>query len=30
MSLIALGVPEDNTPPAPKRKPLKEVVTFID
>ena len=30
MSLIALGVPEDNTPPAPKRKPLEEVVTFID
>lgn len=23
-------VPEDNTPPAPKRKPLEEVVTFID
>lgn len=30
MSLIALGVPEENTPPAPKRKPLEEVVTFID
>ncbi len=30
LSLIALGVPEDNTPPAPKRKPLEEVVTFID
>ena len=30
ISLIALGVPEENTPPAPKRKPLEEVVTFID
>lgn len=30
MSLIALGVPEENTPSAPKRKPLEEVVTFID
>lgn len=30
MSLIALGVPEENTPPAPKRKPLEDVVTFID
>lgn len=30
MSLIALGIPEENTPPAPKRKPLEEVVTFID
>lgn len=30
MSLIALGAPEENTPPAPKRKPLEEVVTFID
>lgn len=30
MSMIALGVPEENTPPQPKRKPLEEVVTFID
>lgn len=30
MSLIALGVPEEQTPPPPKRKPLQDVVTFID
>lgn len=29
MSIISLGVPADNTPKAPKRKPLEEVVTFI-
>ena len=30
MSMIALGVPEENTPPQPPRKPLEDVVTFID
>ena len=30
MSMISLGVPEDETPKAPPRKPLDEVVTFID
>ena len=30
MSLIALGVPADETTPKPPRKPLEEVVTFID
>jgi nitroreductase len=30
MSMISLGVAEDNTPPQPPRKPLEEVVTFID
>lgn len=30
MSMVALGVPEDNTPKQPPRKPLEEVVTFID
>ena len=30
MSMIALGVPEEKTPPKPARKPLEEVVTFID
>lgn len=30
MSMIALGVAEDNTPKQPPRKPLEEVVTFID
>ena len=30
MSLIALGVAEENTTPKPPRKPLEEVVTFID
>lgn len=30
MSMIAVGVAEDNTPPKLPRKPLEEVVTFID
>lgn len=30
MSMIALGVPEEDTAPKPPRKPLEEVVTFID
>ncbi len=30
MSMISLGVAEDNTPPQPPRKLLEEVVTFID
>lgn len=30
MSMISLGVPEDNTPAQPPRKPLEDVVTFID
>lgn len=30
MSMIALGVAEDKTPNKPERKPLEEVVTFID
>lgn len=30
MSMISIGVPEENTPPKPPRKPLEEVVTFID
>lgn len=30
MSMISLGVAEENTPPQPPRKPLEEVVTFID
>ncbi len=30
MAMIALGVAEDETPPQPKRKPLEDVVTFID
>lgn len=30
MSMIALGVPADDTPDQPPRKPLEEVVTFID
>lgn len=30
MSMIALGVPEDHTPSQPTRKPLEEVVTFIN
>lgn len=29
MSIISLGVPADETPDSPKRKPLGEVVTFI-
>ncbi len=30
MSIISLGIAEDNTPKQPPRKPLEEVVTFID
>ncbi len=30
MSMISLGVPEENTPPKPPRKPLEDVITFID
>ena len=30
MSMIAVGVAEDNTPAKLPRKPLEEVVTFID
>lgn len=30
MSIISVGVAEDNTPPKLARKPLEEVVTFID
>ncbi|MGL5717860.1 MAG: nitroreductase family protein [Paraclostridium sp.] len=30
MSMISLGVAEDSTPPQPPRKPLEDVVTFID
>ncbi|WP_300381730.1 nitroreductase family protein [Clostridium sp.] len=30
MSIISLGVPIDKTPDKPKRKPLEEVVTFIE
>ena len=30
MSMISLGVAKDKTPPQPPRKPLEEVVTFID
>lgn len=30
MAIISLGVPADNVPDQPKRKPLEEVVTFID
>lgn len=30
MSMISIGVPKENTPPKPPRKPLEEVVTFID
>ena len=29
MSMISLGVPADETPAQPKRKPVEEVVTFI-
>ena len=29
MSIISLGVPADETPDSPKRKPLEEFVTFI-
>lgn len=30
MSMISLGVGEDDTPAQPPRKPIEEVVTFID
>lgn len=30
MSMIALGVPADDTPNQPPRRPLEEVITFID
>ena len=30
MAMISLGIPEEGTPKAPPRKPLDEVVTFID
>ena len=30
MCMVSLGVPEDNTPAQPPRKPLEDVVTFID
>ena len=30
MSMISLGVAEDDTPELPPRKPLEEVITFID
>lgn len=30
MSMVALGVAADNTPAQPPRKPLEDVVTFID
>ena len=30
MAMISLGIPEEETPKAPSRKPLDEVVTFID
>ena len=30
MSMIALGVAEEDTPNSPPRKPLEDVVTFID
>ena len=30
MSMISLGVAEENTPPQPPRKPLEDVITFID
>ncbi len=29
MSIIALGVPQDETPKQPRRKPLEDVVTFL-
>lgn len=29
MAIISLGIPADNTPAQPPRKPIKEVVTFI-
>ncbi len=30
MAMIALGIPADDTPAQPPRKPLEDVVTFID
>lgn len=30
MSMVALGVPAENTPTQPPRKPLEEIVTFIN
>ena len=30
MALIPVGIPEDETPPQPKRLPIEDVVTFID
>ena len=30
MSMISLGVAKDDTSNQPQRKPLEEVVTFID
>lgn len=30
MSMVALGIAEDNNPPKPARKPLEETVTFIE
>ena len=30
MSMISLGIAEDDTPKAPPRKELEEVVTFIE
>ena len=30
MSMIALGVPADETPAKPSRRPMEDVVTFID
>ena len=30
MSMISLGIAEDDTPKQPSRKPLEDVVTFID
>ena len=30
MLMISIGVPDENTPPKPPRKPLEDVVTFID
>ena len=30
MSLVSLGIPADETPEKPIRKPLEEVITFIE
>ena len=30
MSLVSLGIPADETPEKPRRKPLEEVITFIE